>query len=136
MKITADTNFLISATQWNYSVAFKLLALLIKEKATIFITKEIIEEFAGILQRDFGCSQDKAQEFVNKVMSFTTLIEPVEKIDAIKEDPEDNKILECAIASDSEYIITYDVRHLLSLKEFRGIKIIKPEEMFGIIDSS
>jgi len=44
----------------------------------------------------------------------------------IKEDPDDNKIIECAISSNSEFIITYD-KHLLKVKEYKGIQIIRPE---------
>jgi len=46
----------------------------------------------------------------------------------MKDDPDDNRVLECAIESSSDYIITYD-GHLLKLKEYTGIKIIKPEEI-------
>ena len=41
---------------------------------------------------------------------------------------DDNKVVECAIESFSDYIITYD-GHLLKLKEYKGIKIMKPEEI-------
>ena len=56
------------------------------------------------------------------------IVEPDWVIDIVKEDPDDNRVLECALASKSEYILTYD-NHLLNLKEFRNIKIIKPEEL-------
>ena len=133
MRVTADTNFLISATQWDNSAARKLLIKLIQENAVIFITQEILDEFNRILQRDFDCSQEDAQEVVNEVMIFATLIEPLEKIDFIKTDPSDNKVLECAVDSHSDYIVTYDARHLLSLKEFRGIKLVKPEDLLALI---
>ncbi|MBI5389261.1 hypothetical protein HZB01_02675 [Candidatus Woesearchaeota archaeon] len=45
----------------------------------------------------------------------------------VKEDPDDDMIIACAVASKSQFIITYD-KHLLKLKEHKGIKIIKPEE--------
>ena len=51
-------------------------------------------------------------------------------MDVVKEDPDDNKIIECAIESEAEYILSYD-NHLLRLKEYLGIKIIKPEEALG-----
>ncbi|MBI2671412.1 putative toxin-antitoxin system toxin component, PIN family, partial [Candidatus Woesearchaeota archaeon] len=40
---------------------------------------------------------------------------------------DDNKIIECAIDGNSDCIITKD-KHLLKLKEYKGIKIITPEE--------
>lgn len=128
MKITADTNFLVSATQWDNSVAYKLLLRLIKTDAEIFTTKEILNEFSEVLQRDFEYNEKEVSEIIEKVMGFVTLVEPKEKLDIVKDDPDDNKVLECAIASNSEYILTYD-KHLLNLKEFKGIKIVKPEEI-------
>jgi predicted nucleic acid-binding protein len=50
----------------------------------------------------------------------------------IKDDPEDNKFLEVAIDGNADFIISQD-KHLLNLKEFQGIRIIKPEEAFKIM---
>jgi uncharacterized protein len=63
------------------------------------------------------------------VLGFLTLVTPSNKIEIIKEDIDDNKILECAVESKSEYLLTYD-NHLLRLKDYEGIKIISPEEAF------
>jgi len=128
MRITADTNFFISATQWDYSVSNKLLIKLIEKEIEIFTTKEILEEFSEVLIRDFKYSSEETKDINTKILQIAILVEPEEKLNIIKDDPDDNKILECAAFSDSEYIITYD-NHLLTLKEFRGIKIRKPEDL-------
>lgn len=128
MKITLDTNFLVSATQWNYSVCFKLLAKFIMNNSELFVTWDILNEFSEVLMRDFEYNKEEAENIINKVVGFVQIIETSSKIEVIKEDLDDNKILECALDSKSEYIISYD-KHLLNLKEFSGIKIITPEEM-------
>ncbi len=61
-----------------------------------------------------------------------TSIIPIEKINITKEDPDDNKIIECAVTAKANYIITYD-KHLLKIKKFRNILIIKPEEVLKIL---
>ena len=127
MKVTADTNFLISATQWDYSVAHKLLNKFILSDVIIFTTQNILDETVEVLERDFEYKKNEARNIIDKILFFTELIVPKEKIDVIKEDSDDNKVLECAIESSSDYIITYD-RHLLKLKEYKRIKIITPEE--------
>ncbi|PIN91352.1 putative toxin-antitoxin system toxin component, PIN family [Candidatus Pacearchaeota archaeon CG10_big_fil_rev_8_21_14_0_10_32_14] len=132
MKFTLDTNFLISATQWKNSVAHKLLIKLIEADAQLFTTKEIIEEFNEVLIRDFKYSNEEVENIIEKILFITTLVSPSIKLDIIKDDPDDNIVLECAQESNSEYIITYD-KHLLKLKEYQGIKIIKPEDVFGLI---
>jgi len=58
-------------------------------------------------------------------------VNPQTKIKAVKDDPDDDIIIECALESKSKYLITYD-KHLLNLKEFRGIRVIKPEEARAI----
>src|SRR3989338_1302236 len=129
MKITVDTNFLISATQWDYSVAHKLLKKLILSDAEIFTTQDILDETAEVLERDFEYSKDEAENIIERILLFVKLIEPKQKIDAIKDDPDDNKVIECAVESSSDYIVTYD-GHLLKLEEYKGIEIVKPEEIF------
>jgi len=130
MKIAVDTNFLVSATQWDYSVSHKLLNKLIRNNAEIFATKEILDEFAEVLERDFLYNQEEIKSILEKVLQFLTLVIPSQKIEIVKEDADDNKILECAVESGAEYILSYD-NHLLKLKEFLGIKIIRPEEFLG-----
>ena len=128
MKVTVDTNFLISATQWDYSVAHKLLKKFILSDVQIFTTQEILDETIEVLERDFEYSKNEAKNIIEKILLFAKLIEIKQKVAIIKDDPDDNKVIECAIESSSDYIVTYD-RHLLKLKEYKGIKIITPEEI-------
>ena len=127
MRVTVDTNFLISATQWNYSVAHKLLLNFIQSNIEIFTTSEILDEFSEVLQRDFKYNTEETNNIIKKVLLFATFINPKNKIDIVKDDPDDNKVIECAVESLSTYIITYD-KHLLKLGEYQNIKIIRPEE--------
>jgi len=128
MKVTVDTNFLISATQWDYSVAHKLLNKFILSDDEIFTTQDILDETMEVLERDFEYSKNEAKNIIEKILLFAKLIEIKQKVAIIKDDPDDNKVIECAIESSSDYIVTYD-RHLLKLKEYKGIKIITPEEI-------
>lgn len=127
MRVTVDTNFLISATQWDYSVAHKLLKKFILSDVQIFTTQDILDETVEVLERDFEYSKDEFKNIIEKILLFAKLIEPKQKVDVIKDDPDDNKVIACAIESSSQYIITYD-KHLLKLKEYKEIKIITPEE--------
>ena len=45
----------------------------------------------------------------------------------IKEDPPDNRILECAFEAGSEYIVTWD-KDLLRLGSYGSIRIIRPAD--------
>ena len=54
-------------------------------------------------------------------------MEPKTTLSVIKEDPDDDRILECAIEARSRFIITQD-KDLLRLGDFEGIEIVRPEE--------
>jgi len=132
MKVVLDTNFLVSATQWDYSVSHKLFEKLIRDNVEMFTTKEILEEFVEVLRRDFLYSDEESKILIELILKFLLLVNPGKKVDAVKEDPDDNKILECALESGAEYIISYD-KHLLKIKEFNGIRIITPEEFLDVV---
>src|SRR3989344_2774160 len=131
MNITVDTNFLISATQWDNSVAFKLLKRLLEANIKIFTTNDILDEFSEVLQRDFKYNKEETTNILEEILVFVNIIEAQEKIKIVKDDPDDDKIIECAIASNSNYLVTYD-RHLLKIKKYKSIKIITPEEMLKL----
>lgn len=132
MKIVVDTNFLVSATQWDYSISHKLLEKLIRNNDEVFTTKEILEELEEVLKRDFLYNNDEVNSITERVLQFLSLVIPRKKINIIKEDDDDNKIVECALESNAEYIISYD-KHLLRLKEYQGIKIVRPEEILKML---
>lgn len=131
MAVTFDTNVLLSATLWDGSVAQKLLFDLIRQDVKIYSTPEILSEYQEILKRDFDFSDNDVDEIMEKIMGFVTLVSPTVKVDVVKDDPDDNSIIECALESNSKYIITYD-KHLLNFKEYQGIRIIRPEEARAI----
>ena len=126
MVVTFDTNVLLSATLWGGSVSQKLLWDLIKQNIPIYSTMEILSEFQKVLKRDFTYSDKEVADAVQNVLSFVTLVKPSVKLEVVKDDPNDNIIIECAIESNSKYIITYDL-HLLNLREYQKIQIIRPE---------
>ena len=69
---------------------------------------------------------------VEKIVSISKIIDTKQEFDVITEDSDDNKILECAVEGNADYIVSQDV-HLLKLKEFNGIKILTPEEFLDVL---
>ncbi|HLC84551.1 MAG TPA: putative toxin-antitoxin system toxin component, PIN family [Candidatus Nanoarchaeia archaeon] len=127
LRIVFDTNVLLSATLWDGSVAQKLLFGLIRQGATIYSSVEILAEYQKVLARDFEYSPGQISNTMTTVLRFLTLISAIGPVKIVHDDPDDDKIIECAIAGNAEAIITYDP-HLLKLGKYRSILIIRPEE--------
>lgn len=131
MKITLDTNVLISATFW-HGTSEEIIAKAENKEIELILSKDIIQEFTEVLQYKEMKDKirDKNLDFnrpVEKIINIATIVEPSMKLDHVKDDPDDNIILECAKEGKVDYIISKD-KHLLKLKEFEGIPIIEPEE--------
>ncbi len=130
MKVVLDTNVLISGTFWT-GEAFKLMQFIEHKKFECFISKEIFQEYLGVLHSDEIVEKADAQNLAVKyasikVLEMCTLVNPVRKLNVVLEDSEDNKIIECAVQAKADYVISYDW-DLLKLKEFEGIQIVLPK---------
>ena len=72
-------------------------------------------------------------KIIKRVIEDATIVSSEKKFDIIKEDLDDNRVLECAVEGRVDYIITQD-NHLLKLGEFEGIRIITPGEFLDIFE--
>ena len=76
--------------------------------------------------------ENMIKEWKSLILKNSILIEPTSKIEAIKEDLDDNKFIEVAVDGKANFIVSQD-RHLLNLKEFQGIRIVSPNEATSLI---
>ncbi len=130
-KVVLDTNSLISGLLWDGNEA-RIIRKAEKREIRLFISQEILEELEGVLKREKFSKRLEDKEYtvekaVAKIALIATLIKPVHKINVIKEDPDDNRILECAVSVQASVIVSGD-SHLLDLKTFAGIDVITASE--------
>jgi len=136
MKVVLDTNVLVSGTFWRGD-SEKIVNKVENKEVELVSSKELIEEYEEVIAREE--IMDKMQnkdlilnESVQKIINDSTIVEPTKKFDVVKEDPKDNKVVECAVEGNVDYIVSQD-NHLLNLKEFKGIKILTPEEFLSVL---
>ena len=87
-------------------------------------TGPVCSEAMSVLRDDFKWDGYRLHFAREQIVKMANRVVPTQTIDAIKEDPDDNRILECAVAAGSSVIVTYD-RDLLRLGEYKGIKIVR-----------
>jgi predicted nucleic acid-binding protein len=51
-------------------------------------------------------------------------------------DPKDDMVLECALVARATQVVSSDKKHLLSLKQFRGIGMVSPAELIRIVETA
>jgi putative PIN family toxin of toxin-antitoxin system len=125
-RVVADTNVYISALNFS-GAADEVLALGRAGAIQLFVSPPILGEIEGVLLRKFGWAAARVREAAKAIRGFAVLVNPSEMVSVVHEDESDNRILECAIASGADTIVTGD-RHLLKLGRFRDIVIVSPRE--------
>ena len=126
-KIVLDTNVLISALGWEGKPK-KVFNRILNKELDLVISKEQLNEFKKILNYPkFKFTEDQKLKFLNIVSEISNIVDIKNKLRIVKEDPDDDIILETAVESNADFIISGD-EHLLKLKKFKDIKIVTCSE--------
>lgn len=130
-KVVLDTNILISALGWDGKPREIFLKCITGELEFVISTDQLQEVMRVLQYPKFNFSDDKRKLFVEILLDVAAVVEIDGRITAVRDDPDDNVILETAIAGGATYIISGD-DHLLSLKEFKGIKIVTASDFLMV----
>ena len=122
MKIVIDTSIFV-ASLWE-GKSREVVELWKKGEITLCVSKAILKEYLYIIPR-FNMLKKEARELLSlfEARKNIEMISSSKKLRIIKEDPADNKFLECAVEAGAEYIISAD-KHLRDIEEYEGIKIL------------
>ena len=124
--IVPDTSLLIAGSLFPSGAGGFILDSWRSGEVGFVLSMPILDEFEGVLRRNE--IQEHEIYYIRNVLAFhSKIVEPQRKISIIKDDP-DNRILETATEGKVDFIVSND-KHLLDLKEFEGIKIIRRESM-------
>lgn len=127
-----DTNVLISAIIFGRGPR-TILEMVIAGKIRCVLSFAILDELRDVLQRPkFAFTPEQAVTVVEELGGLCEILNPTRRLRTIKADPDDNRILECAVQAQADAIVSGDA-HLLKLKQFRGIPIMSPANFLAHI---
>jgi len=133
LKVVLDINVIISGLNFGGSKPAKILELVAYRDLANFVSDHIIKETRDILIRKFFWTKEEAGAADFWLRTFSKVVRPKTSIAVIAHDP-DNRILECGVDGQADYIISGD-KHLLDLKIYQGIKIVTPAEFLEIFEA-
>lgn len=134
IKVCLDSNIFISALLFDGKPE-KILFMASSKAVRITVSPAIIEEVKKNLVKKFHRPEIEVRKLVKAITSISQVVVPENRIKAIKYQP-DNKILEAALEGQVDYIVTGDKKHLLPLKQFKGIPIVTPDQFLKEKDKS
>jgi putative PIN family toxin of toxin-antitoxin system len=132
MRVVLDTNVIISGLLFSGGPPGKVLDLWIDDRILVVLSQELIEECLEVISRPkfkrAGTPFERQELLINLFeIGGTVFVNPKHSLDVIKDDPDDNRFLECAVEGRAEYIVSGD-DHLLALREYQGIPIVSPAD--------
>ena len=126
-KIVLDTNVFISGVLFNGNCRI-ILNEVIEGKLKLFISEKILIEVADVLSRKkFDFPPEIIRHIITEIEQISEFVSPKIEHKIISKDPDDNMIIDCAVESTADYIISGD-NHLLEIKSYKNIKIISPRD--------
>lgn len=128
LKVVLDTNLLINGSVDDYSYACRIIDAVNAGELSAFANLATLRENRLIAELKIKDPdyRKKLQEFFGKIHR----VAPPSVRLAVVEDPEDDKLVESAVAARADFLISSD-RHLLDLQEFAGVKVVTPETFWA-----
>lgn len=133
MKVVFDTNIVASASFWR-GKPFDCLAVWADGGVAAFVSPQILSEYFDTIEELASRYPEKERTaWVEQLTASADLVFPAERARGSTSDPFDEMVLECALAAGVDYLVSGDKKHLLPLREYRGVKIISAAEFLKLV---
>ncbi len=132
-RVVLDSNVVISAFLFGGSPR-RVIESLLDGRSLGFVTSEILDEIRDVLRRPkFGLVPGQALAVAEEFRALCEVVIPGDIVHVVRDDPDDNRILECALAAEAQFIVSGDA-HLLDLVRWKGISILSPADYMKRLD--
>lgn len=140
MRIVLDTNVLVSAILSPRSASAQIIRLVLDDALNLAVSHDILDEAYRVvrypklvkLMKKHAITSEEVDSIIERLGTIAMVTPGELTLDVIQDDPSDNKILVCAVESESDFIISGD-RHLTNLKEYQGTMIVNPATFLSIV---
>ncbi len=131
-RIVLDTNILVSALGWEGKPR-GIFKKVLNEEFELVICEKQVEELKRVIDYPkFSFTEDQKSRFLEIILAAARVVVTSDKLDVIKDDPDDNMIIESATENNADFVVSGD-KHLLKLREYANVKIVTPAKFLEII---
>lgn len=135
LQIIIDTNVLLSAVRSQTGASFLLLSLIEDSRFQLNLSVALVLEYEDVLKRS-ELNKNLTLQETGDVIDFLCQNANLREIFYLwrptLSDPKDDFVLELAVESSCDYIVTFNVKDFAKAETF-GIKAVKPSEFLRII---
>lgn len=132
--VVLDANVYISALAFGGKPK-RAFQLGITRRVQVVISDPIRTEVLRTLRDKFQWSEERLADAGALIGTAATSIAPTVTLQVVERDPDDDRVLECAVTAKADLIVTGDL-DLLSLGEYEGIRIVQVAQLLDQIGAS
>ncbi len=132
LKAVLDTNQFISGLIVKEGVPAQVLDVWHRGVFTLLTSSAILAETREVfsyprIRKKYRLSQQDIDDFITQVEKAAVLTPGRLALSVVKEDPDDDMILACAVEGGADYVVSGDP-HLLKMRSYEGIPIVTPRD--------
>ena len=131
IRVLPDTNVLLSSVFWS-GKPHQVVKQGLEGKYQLVTSVEMLEEFVNKMRNKFGFPEYQLYLLMETFFEYFHVVPKISSFNVVR-DPTDNKVIETAFDGQVDYIVTGDP-DLLVLKEFKGIRIVNPNEFLETVE--
>jgi len=132
--VTFDTNILLSGVGWR-GVPYRCLELARAGVVEGVTCRELLDELAEKLQAKLNFSDTQVTDTVADLLTFLRRVTITNTLKVVAADPDDDKVVECAVVGGATHIVTGDRRHLLPLRGYQSISIVTAADFLALVSA-
>jgi uncharacterized protein len=138
MKVVLDVGQYISAVIHQGGYPAQLLHAWEAQKFDLLLSPSILADIHRVLhypriQKRHQWDTERIERFIQTLTTDTILTPAQLELGVVKDDPDDNKIIVCAVEGNADYIVSSDI-HLAKLGTYQGIPIVPPRQLVAQLE--
>jgi putative PIN family toxin of toxin-antitoxin system len=130
-----DTNVLVSALQSRKGASFKVVSLIGNDFFRLSISVPLFLEYESAVKRiskPAGLTYTDIDDILDYICKVAEHRDIYYLWRPFLKDPKDDMVLELAVESESEYIVTNNLRDFIGIENF-GLKALTPKQLLDTI---
>lgn len=132
VRALCDTNVLVSAFIAGGPPS-RVIEAAIDGRIELVLADPVLDELERVLTVKLGFAPERVSEITALLIdvSAARIGTPAGEVAAITGDPDDDVVLACGVNADVHVIVSGDRRHMLPVREHRGIRILSPQALLA-----
>jgi len=140
MRLVLDTNVAVSAFLWQGTPG-RLLDIAGEGQVRLFASRPLLDELADVLNRKKLAKKVlatglTAPQMLANYRKMIILVRAPALSKRVSPDPDDDAVLAAAQTAKADLIVSGDRKHLLALRQFRGVPIVTPAQALAAIEAA